>query len=181
MTAQTRPSRLSKTDWLRTGLHVLASDGPSALRAEALARRMKTTKGSFYWHFADVPAFHAALIAHWEMAALAVLVETPEDDTPTGRLRHLTQNLACPGDGAAAVEPAIRGWSLSEPLAREALTRVDAARVSRLVALLRRIGVTNADMAHILRATAAGLALSDAPVTGAARMATLVDLILALR
>ena len=181
MTVQSRRSRLTRNDWLRTGLRVLASDGPSALRAEALARRMKTTKGSFYWHFVDVPAFHAALIAHWEVAALAILVEEPEDASATGRLRYLAQTLATPGKGAAGAEPAIRGWSLSEPLARDALARVDAARVSRLSALLGRIGVTNGDMAHILRATATGITLSETPEAGAAHMGTLVDLILALR
>ncbi|MEH6751885.1 MAG: TetR family transcriptional regulator, partial [Paracoccaceae bacterium] len=35
------------------GLAALAEAGPVALKAEPMARRLGTTKGSFYWHFAD--------------------------------------------------------------------------------------------------------------------------------
>jgi len=47
----TRGTRLGKADWLDAGLAALAAEGPAALRAEALARQLNTTKGSFYWHF----------------------------------------------------------------------------------------------------------------------------------
>ncbi|MFN3661424.1 TetR family transcriptional regulator [Yoonia sp.] len=44
-------------DWLMAGFRALASHGPSALRAAALARDLGTTKGSFYWHFKDLPDY----------------------------------------------------------------------------------------------------------------------------
>ena len=34
----------------------LAETGPEALKAEPLAARLGVSKGSFYWHFRDVPA-----------------------------------------------------------------------------------------------------------------------------
>jgi len=55
-----RSTRLTRDIWIDAGLKALVSDGPAALAAEPMARRMKTTKGSFYWHFKDVPA-HALL------------------------------------------------------------------------------------------------------------------------
>lgn len=169
-------SRLRKSDWLATGLKVLAEDGPPALRAEALARRIGTTKGSFYWHFADVPDFHAALIAHWEDGARRNLI-TAEDDTPPATV---LRSLACTLS-TDPIEPALRAWAMWHEGAAQSLARIDAARLDRLSSLLRQIGVTNADMAHLLQNTATGTSIMSQGETGAARMGTLVDLILALR
>ena len=60
-----RKQRLSADDWLRAGLQALTASGPEALKAEPLARRLETTKGSFYWHFEDVPRYRQALLNFW--------------------------------------------------------------------------------------------------------------------
>src|SRR3954447_1209617 len=71
--------QLSARDWLDQGLKALASRGFTALKAEPLAKALGVSRGSFYWHFADVSAFHAELLKHWrEIAAEQVItgVET---------------------------------------------------------------------------------------------------------
>ena len=60
---------LSPAAWIDAGLEQLTSLGQSALRAEPLSRHLKTSKGSFYWHFKDVPDFRARMLAHWRDAA----------------------------------------------------------------------------------------------------------------
>src|SRR5579859_8215679 len=57
--------QLSASDWLDQGIRTLAQDGFTALKAEPLAKAMGVSRGSFYWHFADVEAFHAAILKHW--------------------------------------------------------------------------------------------------------------------
>ena len=57
--------KLSATDWLDQGLRTLAESGFTALKAEPLAKAMGVSRGSFYWHFADIGAFHTALLQHW--------------------------------------------------------------------------------------------------------------------
>src|SRR5580704_10880646 len=57
--------QLSARDWLDLGLKVLARSGFAALKAEKLAKMMGVSRGSFYWHFADIAAFHAAILKHW--------------------------------------------------------------------------------------------------------------------
>src|SRR5882724_4708075 len=54
--------QLSAKDWLDQGLKALARDGFTALKAEPLAKALGVSRGSFYWHFADVEAFHGATI-----------------------------------------------------------------------------------------------------------------------
>ncbi|MBI3213696.1 MAG: TetR/AcrR family transcriptional regulator [Mycobacterium sp.] len=58
-------SRLSVDDWLRAGYSILAEDGLGSLKIDSLCERLGVTKGSFYWHFADMAAYKAALIESW--------------------------------------------------------------------------------------------------------------------
>jgi len=61
--------QLSATDWLRQGLKTLAQSGFTALKAEPLAKAMGVSRGSFYWHFADIGVYHAAILKHWRDVA----------------------------------------------------------------------------------------------------------------
>ena len=174
----TRATRLGKTDWLNAGLAALAAQGPAALRAEALARQLGTTKGSFYWHFQDVPAFQAAVLAAWAEAQIARL---PAGNTasPTTALRGLAQALAAPTGTSPAerAERAIRAMALSDAQAAQAVAQVDRARLASISVLLADIGVSNPEIATLILAAAQGMP-DDA---SGDPMGTLVDLVLALR
>src|SRR6186997_1456215 len=66
--------QLSAQDWVDLGLKTLAKGGFTALKAEPLAKAMGVSRGSFYWHFADISAFHAAILKHWrEIAAEQIM------------------------------------------------------------------------------------------------------------
>ncbi|MFU1476460.1 TetR/AcrR family transcriptional regulator [Roseovarius sp. C7] len=172
-----RATRLTRNDWLEAGRDTLATTGPAALKAEALARQIGTTKGSFYWHFRDLPQFQQALIAGWEEAALTALIEAETEPTPAAALLHMAQGI----NAGRRLENALRAWALSYPPAAETVARVDAARLGRITAHLAAIGVTNPDMAHVLRAAMQGLAALDSPERAQTALSSLVDLILALR
>src|SRR6056297_2130522 len=149
MTAARRP-RLTPDDWLSAGLDALCETGPGALGAEPLARRLGTTKGSFYWHFADVPAYSAALLALWQAAAEAAL-DQGEDGPDAARLRATAQAIAAPDpDTPQAAEPAIRAWAATDRLAAQAVARTDALRHDRLGALLAACGIANPELSRIL-------------------------------
>src|SRR6202049_2840652 len=82
--------QLSAKDWLDQGLRTLATSGFTALKAEPLAKAMGVSRGSFYWHFADIGAFHAAILKHWrEIAAeqiIAGLEAASKDQDPLALL-----------------------------------------------------------------------------------------------
>src|SRR5215204_662530 len=61
--------QLSAQDWVDLGLKTLAKSGFTALKAEPLAKAMGVSRGSFYWHFADIGAFHAAILTRWREVA----------------------------------------------------------------------------------------------------------------
>ena len=180
MTAARRP-RLTPDDWLTAGLDALSESGPGALGAEPLARRLGTTKGSFYWHFADVPAYSGALPALWQAAAKTAL-DTPDDDPAAARLRAAAQAIAAPDPGATqAAEPAIRAWAATEPQAAQAVAATDARRLDHLGAALAACGIANPDMARIILGAAIGMQALGAPDANRNAIGSLVDLVLALR
>ncbi len=173
-------TRLTPDDWHKAGLTALAASGPEALKAEPLARALGTTKGSFYWHFADVPAFRAALLTYWADTANLAL------DPPGDRRGAVAQLHDLVKDGfadKAGAEPAIRAWARSDAAAAQAVAELDQQRLAHLQALLATIGVTNPDIARMLYAARIGMGQIRAG-SGAendSSLDTLVDLVLALR
>lgn len=172
--------RLSRDDWLRAGLAALAQRGPSGLGIESLARGLGATKGSFYWHFKDLGAFHAALLCNWEEHTLSEIGKQAERAVPhAARLRQILEHLAVPDH----TEIAIRIWAGIADAPAEALARVDANRLALVAQLLSDCGVTNPDLARALHAAAIGmkhLAPRESDGNDTA-IGTLLDLVLALR
>src|SRR5881398_3281782 len=113
--------QLSARDWLDRGLKTLARNGFTALKAEPLAKAMGVSRGSFYWHFADVGAFHAALLKHWhEVAAeqiIAGLEAAAKDSSRNGNPISLLLRGAF--GNKPALEKAVRSWAAIDPKARE--------------------------------------------------------------
>ncbi len=139
--------RLSQDDWIAAGFRALARTGPQALKAEPLARDLKTTKGSFYHHFKDVPAFHAAMLGLWQDQAFTAIVDgLAHLPSPEAKLRTLAEiaNTGAPERfGGLLVEPAIRAWSLHDDNVARAVARIDADRITYVEDLLEGCGLPN--------------------------------------
>ncbi|MGJ8547098.1 MAG: TetR/AcrR family transcriptional regulator [Sulfitobacter sp.] len=165
-------TRLSPDRWIKAGLDALRAHGPHALAAEPLARQLGSTKGSFYWHFKDVPAYQQALLRHWQAAALAdIMGLLASDGAVDQRLRRFGECVL-----ADPVEPALRHWAHGP--AAEVLAVVDAERLRYLQHLLAQQGLRNPDFAHALLACLIGLPQLSGDKTAA--FDSLVDTILAL-
>ena len=169
--------RLSPEHWITAGFDALVSKGPSALAAEPLACQIGTTKGSFYWHFKDVPAFHTAMIAAWETRATAHLANAvAKQGSADQRLRRFGHDIL---DDPS--EAAMRLWALTNTDVIPTLSRRDADVLTYLNLLLRELGLGNADFARALQATLIGLPqLSEDVSVRRATYDTLVDTVLAL-
>ncbi len=173
---------LSPEDWIKAGLDALAQGGPAALRAEAIARDIGATKGSFYWHFRDLPAYKAAILACWQRHCtdeIIALAEThPDPPSRLAALIALATALPDPADPAPdhAAEQAIRGWSRHDPLAAEAVARVDQQRLAYLQDQLAGMGGDAGRNARLIYAAHLGLELL-APEDSDSRAADLRQLL----
>ena len=65
MVGRPMPDQFSANRWVEQGLKALATNGFTALKADPLAKLLGVSRGSFYWHFRDVDAFRAAVLARW--------------------------------------------------------------------------------------------------------------------
>ena len=171
-------SRLTSDKWLTAGFKALQQLGPNALAAEPLARQLGTTKGSFYWHFKDVPAFHTALVTSWRDTAIThMMLLLNQDGTADQRLRNFGVDML-----NDSIEPSLRIWAQSNDDVAQALRDVDAERLTYITTLLRQLGLGNVDFAQAVLATLVGLPQisPDDRTRQTATFNTLVDTVLAL-
>lgn len=173
-----RTARLTSDHWITAGFDALHRGGPNTLAAEPLARQLGTTKGSFYWHFKDLPAYHAALITNWQDRTMAVMVTLLErDGAADQRLRDFGARVL--GD---PIEPSMRIWAQTNGNVAEMLHALDTERLTYLTTLLRQLGLGNPDFARALLAALAGLPQISPtdPAIQQTAFDTLVDTVLAL-
>jgi AcrR family transcriptional regulator len=170
--------QLSAKDWLDRGLKTLAKSGFTALKAEPLAKAMGVSRGSFYWHFADIGAFHAAILARWREVAAEQIIANVEaaakDENPLQLLlrRVFGEKLA--------LEKAVRTWASVDPDARAAVVAIDRRRLSYVESLLVQSGLSEdvaRDRAQILYWAFFGFALSDQALPKARQQAVVDEML----
>jgi AcrR family transcriptional regulator len=124
--------RLSVDDWIQAGFAVLAESGPNALRLDRVCERLGVTKGSFYWHFADLPAYRTALIEAWGDLADQdrQQFEDSQQFDPRQRLRHMMDAVVRPQQWA--LERVMRVWALTDDTVAANVRKSDG-RVLRAV------------------------------------------------
>jgi len=169
--------QLSSKDWLDQGLKTLARHGFTALKAEPLAKEMGVSRGSFYWHFKDIDAFHAALLKHWQDVAAERIIA---DTEATAEREALAALLRRAFGGRLSLERAVRTWAANAPVARESVRAIDRRRLDYIAALLMRTGLSSAiaqARAQLLYWAFVGFALSDKPLPAAEHAAVLDELI----
>jgi AcrR family transcriptional regulator len=170
--------QLSAKDWLDQGLKTLATSGFTALKAEPLAKAMGVSRGSFYWHFTDIGAFHAAILKHWrEVAAeqiIAGLEAAAGNQDPLELLLHRTFG------SKLMLEKAVRSWAAVDPVARNAVEATDRRRLGYVENLISASGLRPEIVrarAQILYWAFLGYALSDKPLPRARQQTVLEELL----
>ena len=138
--------RLTPEDWIAAGFRALAAGGLAAVRAEALARDLGVSKGSFYWHFRDVPTFHEVMLTHWEDQATERIIAMVEEGAPdpAGRLQLLADLATSDLDepyGGFHTEAAIRAWARSDPVVGAVQEQVDKRRLAYMAACFDAAGL----------------------------------------
>lgn len=134
--------RLSKEDWLREALLVVAESGTAAVAVEPLATRLGATKGSFYWHFRNREDLIAQMLERWERVTTeAVVAELEHIADPAERFRRVMRIAMSYNDNDAGGQAEMGLLaSARDPLVGPVLTRVTDARLDYLEDCLRDMG-----------------------------------------
>lgn len=128
-----------KEQWLDAALDVLDDEGIEGVKVERLARHLKVTKGSFYWHFKDRQELLGAMVNFWECAQEEIIrrLEGSSAPDPKQRLWELLKFIM---DKDSRHDVAMRGWARVEPNAAQAVDRIDKRRLEYCENLFRNMG-----------------------------------------
>lgn len=151
MASRVKAQKLSSLDlesWIEAALSALAEGGIDAVRIDPLSKRLGVTRGSFYWHFTDRAALHAAMLKEWRKRA-SYRIGSRIDNGAAVPGQRLKRTLALPNatpnaKRAAAIELAIRLWGRRDPKAAQAIRHIDHVRLKYYAKLYREIGDTPA-------------------------------------
>ena len=138
--------RLDKSAWVSCALEVLADRGIEGVRVEVLARQLKVTKGSFYWHFSDRPALLTAMLEEWRRRATLGIIdryESTHEPAPTRLARLLRLQFdAKHAEIGAEIELSVRLWGRHDARAGQVLQEIDELRLRYIRKLIEQSGVT---------------------------------------
>jgi AcrR family transcriptional regulator len=128
--------RLGKADWLRAARSALLHGGPVAVRVETLARTLKVTKGSFYWHFKDRQELLEELLLEWEAETSLLRDLLARGDFRAG-LRdffdELQRRVISSEKGDSPSDAAIFAWAAVSPKVALRANREEKKRIALLV------------------------------------------------
>lgn len=127
---------LSREDWIRAALKVLQKGGVAGVKVDRLARTLKVTRGSFYFHFNGRKDLLAALLAEWRRRNCGPFEALERRDDLQGiALFRAFRNVWVDEDPfGPALDMAVRDWGRSS---REVARAVQASDEFRM-GLLRR-------------------------------------------
>ncbi|GII81894.1 TetR family transcriptional regulator [Sphaerisporangium rufum] len=173
--------------WLGEGIAVLCEQGAAGVRIDRLAARLGLSKGSFHHHFEGIEGYRSALLLHAEQRIVNALddaVRGHRDQRPRAVLQALTSLTTAPETSLydPRLEAAIRAWAFADAEARDVVARVDAARLTTLEQIWRRVVPAPANLrAHALLPYLIGLGASVlVPAPGPAELRSVYDILLGL-
>ena len=132
---------LQREDWLRAARLALLRGGIGAVRVEKLARSLRVTKGSFYWHFRDRDDLLELLLREWENEVaeiLPTLGHGPSGQRLLALVGQLEQRARLSEEGKVPSDAAIFVWASVDPRVAQRVNKADQERFRLLGRLGRR-------------------------------------------
>jgi len=128
--------------WLDAAYELLVTSGVEAVKILPLAKAVRMSRPSFYWHFEDREALLDALIARWDAKNTGNLV-TQTRQHATSIAEALFNLFDCWLDENlfdAKLDFAIRNWAQSAPNLKAKLEIADQTRIKAITDMFVRHG-----------------------------------------
>ncbi|HYL82616.1 MAG TPA: helix-turn-helix domain-containing protein [Candidatus Angelobacter sp.] len=126
---------------MRAARLALLEGGPGAVRVETLARKLRVSKGSFYWHFKNREALLEALLCEWEeeKSLLFDLVEKRDAQQALASFfEELERRVVISERGEWPSDAAIFGWAAVSPKVARRANKEERVRIRLLKKLFRQ-------------------------------------------
>ena len=135
--------RLDRADWVRAGTEMLARKGVEAVCVENLAKHLRISKGSFYWHFRDREDLLDAILSEWEIEQTAWVMDPGGGYTsPAESWAKFLELISHFGNGQMDV--AVFSWAREDAQVAQRVGEIEKQRIGYLKRVFREIGFSPA-------------------------------------
>lgn len=132
---------LQPQDWIRAASSRLSREGIEAVRVEVLARDLRVSKGSFYWHFRDREDLLSSVLAQWEQEEVAWLQDAASGETSAAaRWANLVERSA--EEQRCRFEAALRAWARRDDRVAVRVAAIEKGRRQFTADVLQDVGFT---------------------------------------
>lgn len=140
MSVKNNSTHLSRRSWIKSAFDTLYNEGIEQVRIERLAKKLKVTKGSFYWHFKDRAELLQALIEYWNDEMTKTVLENAKMflGEPKERIVHILTDII--SNDRTKYDPAVRAWAHHDSEVRKYVEKTDKNRLSFLIGLFADAG-----------------------------------------
>lgn len=135
------PKRLTREDWVASARKVLIERGIDEVKVDRLARQLRVSRGSFYWHFQGRRDLLDALLTDWEarnyfeQAQIRARWARTEPDLTEVVAIWLGEDPNFP-----SFDVAVRAWARRSGDVAQSVERVDDSWIAVLRELFDRSG-----------------------------------------
>jgi len=136
----------SKAEWLETAMSILASEGINAVKIETLAKRLKTSRSGFYWHFQDRAELLKEMLVYWRTEYTDTVIKHGQQGemTPTERLYMIMQMIE--KHNLDRFEIHMRSWADQDPEVGEIVIKVYRKRYDFIRSIFSEMGFSGCDL-----------------------------------
>lgn len=134
--------RLTREDWVVFARKTLIASGVDDVKVDVLARRMRVTRGSFYWHFKSRQDLLDALLEDWQTnnsREIAAIEARAAGDG--GELIELFRVWLGEDPSYPSFDFAIRGWARKAKAVATAVRAIDERWIALFQGYFERSGL----------------------------------------
>lgn len=134
---------LAREDWIAAARAELVAGGVNAVKIVRLAKRLRVTRGSFYWHFTSGADLLRELLKSWEQTNTAPFERSLANGNGHNGVREFTaiMNLWLDeSEYSPAFDTAVRDWARTSAAAASVVGRVDERRIKVLHRIFQDLG-----------------------------------------
>lgn len=138
--------RLGTADWLRAARDELIERGILAVKVDRLARRLRVTRGSFYWHFRNHKDLLEQLLQSWVETNTAPF-QRVRDSGKSGpaKFEAIVDLWLSESEYDPKFDTAVREWARVSPHVAGVVRQADDERVAVFRDIFEELGYTGTD------------------------------------
>jgi len=146
----TKPRPLGRSIWLDTARQALIEEGIAGVEINKLAKRLKVSRGGFYWFFRDRAQLLAELLTYWVQTGTVLfdkILQRPHRDG-MAEYAALTDLWIDEKEYDPKWDGAVRDWARTSKAVRKVVEAADQNRIAVLEEIFHDMGYTGKE-AHV--------------------------------